>query len=137
MASNTGITDEYEPDDTCSTARDIVTNDTRETHRFNKVNDEDWVRFTAHAGESFVVTTDQAGPGANPVLTLADSCAGGGNQLMAEVQAAAVTATLSGSTRWTASTTCVHATTTAPSLAQQNLRHTRQVLGMQRRRFRG
>ena len=98
VASNTGVTDAYEPDDSCATARDILTNDTRQSHRFNKANDEDWVRFTAHAGESFVIATDQAGPNVSPVLTLSDSCAGGGNQPLAEVQAAAGDAIVSGST---------------------------------------
>ena len=68
--------DNYEPDDTCSTARDIPTDGTRQTHLFCNEDDEDWVKFTAHSGHSYLIVADNPGPDAEPILALHDTCAG-------------------------------------------------------------
>ncbi|MCB0080765.1 MAG: hypothetical protein KDE47_07550, partial [Caldilineaceae bacterium] len=74
LRSDTGITDDYEPDDRCTNARDISTDETRQTHLFQSPNDQDWIKFAIAAGESFIVIADNTGPGVNPVVTLFDSC---------------------------------------------------------------
>ncbi len=74
LTSATGLTDNYEPDDTCATAREIPTNNTKQTRLFQTPGDTDWLRFTTKAGESFAVVSSGAGVGVNPVITLYSSC---------------------------------------------------------------
>jgi len=74
LTSATGLTDNYEPDDTCATAREIPTNGTKQTRLFQAPGDTDWLRFTTKAGESFAVVSSGAGTGVNPVITLYSSC---------------------------------------------------------------
>lgn len=74
LTAATGLTDPYEPDDTCASARDIATNGARQSHLFQKLNDADWVRFTIQAGQTFALVTDNPGPGVHPVVSLFSSC---------------------------------------------------------------
>ena len=74
LSAATGVTDDYEPDNTCAAARDIATNGARQTHRFVTPGDEDWIRFPVRAGESFIVVADKPGPGVSPQIALFASC---------------------------------------------------------------
>ena len=76
LSSETGITDDYEPDNQCATARDIPTgpDDDPQTHLFQAPADEDWVKFSIAAGDSFIVLADTPGPGVSPVVTIFSSC---------------------------------------------------------------
>ena len=74
LQSDTGLTDNYEPDDRCADARTIATTGTRQSHLFQSPNDQDWLKFSINAGESFIVIADNTGTGVNPVVTLFDSC---------------------------------------------------------------
>lgn len=73
MASG-GSGDLYEPDNDCATARDITTDGTRQTHLFQAVGDQDWVKFSVNAGESFSIVADNVGTGVSPLLALYSSC---------------------------------------------------------------
>lgn len=66
--------DLYEPDNTCATARDIPTDGTRQTHLFQAVGDEDWVRFSIDSGDSFTLVADNPGQGVAPLVSLYSSC---------------------------------------------------------------
>ena len=61
LTSATGLTDNFEPDDTCATAREIATDGTRQTRLFQSPGDTDWLRFTTKAGESFAVISSATG----------------------------------------------------------------------------
>lgn len=74
LTSTTGLTDNYEPDDTCAAARDIPPDGTKQTHLFQAPGDTDWVKFTTQAGESFAMVASNPGTGVNPVITLFSSC---------------------------------------------------------------
>ena len=74
LSSDTGLTDNYEPDNRCADARDISTDETRQTHLFQAPNDQDWIKFSINAGESFIVIADNTGTGVNPIVTLFESC---------------------------------------------------------------
>ena len=74
VTSNTGVTDDFEPDNTCATARDITTDGAKQTRRFIAPGDEDWVKFAIKAGESFIALGDNTGAGVTPVITLFTSC---------------------------------------------------------------
>ena len=66
--------DIYEVDDACTTAREIKTDGTRQTHLFQAANDQDWVRFTAGSGDSFSIIADNVGTGVNPLVSLYTGC---------------------------------------------------------------
>lgn len=74
LNSSTGLTDAFEPDNRCSDARDITTDGARQTHLFQAPRDEDWVKFSIKAGESFIAIADNTGTGVSPIVTLFDSC---------------------------------------------------------------
>ncbi len=74
LSSATGVTDDYEPDNRCADARDIPTNGVRQTRLFQAPGDEDWVKFTVSAGESFIIIADNTAPGVNPLVTVFSSC---------------------------------------------------------------
>lgn len=74
VTSSTGVTDDFEPDNTCATARDITADGAKQTRRFIAPGDEDWVKFAIKAGESFIVLGDNTGAGVTPVITLFTSC---------------------------------------------------------------
>jgi hypothetical protein len=69
-----GLNDLYEPDDTCTTARDIPTDGSRQTHYFQAANDQDWVKFSVQSGETLAVVADNVGVGVNPLIFLYSSC---------------------------------------------------------------
>ncbi len=69
---------------------DIITNDTRGDAPLQQSATMSGLgAFHRHVAKASSSPRTRAGRGANPVLTLADSCAGGSNPLLAEVQAAA------------------------------------------------
>jgi hypothetical protein len=72
-----GGCDNYEPDDTCALARDIPVDGTRQTHRFCDEGDEDWVKFQAQSGASYLIVADNPGTDAEPILALHDTCDAG------------------------------------------------------------
>ena len=79
--------DNYEPDDTCVLARDIPTDGARQTHLFCYEGDEDWVRFQARSGVTYLIEADNPGPDAEPILALHNACQAGpslghGQQIM-------------------------------------------------------
>lgn len=74
LTSNTGVTDDFEPDNTCATARDITTDGATQTRRFIAPGDEDWVKFAVKAGESFIALGSNTGTGVTPVITLFTAC---------------------------------------------------------------
>jgi hypothetical protein len=47
--------DNYEPDDTCATARTIPSDGTQQTHTMHQQADTDWISFVAAANEQYVV----------------------------------------------------------------------------------
>jgi hypothetical protein len=72
-----GGCDDYEPDDNCVLARDTPTDGTRQIHRFCDEGDEDWVKFQAQSGTSYLIVADRPGVDAEPILALHDSCDAG------------------------------------------------------------
>lgn len=74
LSSSTGITDLYEPDNQCANARDITTDGVRQPHLFQSPADQDWVKFTVEAGNSFIALADNAATGIAPIVTLFNSC---------------------------------------------------------------
>ncbi len=72
--------DAYEVDDTCAQARAIPLNGTVQVHTFHDDGDEDWVRFHATAGITYVIKA-RVPPtsAANTVLEIRDSCQAGGS----------------------------------------------------------
>lgn len=69
-----GLTDVYEPDDTCQSAREIVANAPAQNRAFNTPGDEDWLRFQAVAGLSYRISTESLVPEALPLLSLHRRC---------------------------------------------------------------
>jgi hypothetical protein len=73
-ADSTGLYDPYEPDGTCMAARDISTDGAPQTHFFQVVGDEDWVKFPMQSGETYVVVAGAPGPNVSPQVALYNSC---------------------------------------------------------------
>jgi len=65
IASN----DLFEGDDTPSTAKPLALNQPQ-THNISKLGDEDWLRFTAQAGTTYIVATGDLGPASDTYLYL-------------------------------------------------------------------
>jgi hypothetical protein len=74
LSSATGISDDFEPDNRCADARDITTDGTRQSRLFQAPGDEDWVKFSVKAGESFIIVADNTATGVSPLVTLFASC---------------------------------------------------------------
>jgi hypothetical protein len=68
--------DPFENDDLCSRARIITTDGVAQNRTFHYEGDQDWVRFTAQAGKSYVVEVIGVGSKADPVIFLFDTCGG-------------------------------------------------------------
>jgi Zn-dependent metalloprotease len=49
--------DEYESDDLASQAKGIIVNGPSQSHNFHVADDRDWVRFSASAGDNYVIQT--------------------------------------------------------------------------------
>ncbi|WP_322495786.1 M4 family metallopeptidase [Chloroflexus sp.] len=70
--------DAYEPDNTLSTAKPITIGGAAQRHNFHVAGDQDWVRFSATTGSTYVVETLNLGAASDTVLELYD---GSGNRL--------------------------------------------------------
>jgi uncharacterized repeat protein (TIGR01451 family) len=68
------IGDAYEADNTCAAARTIATNNTAQTHDFHVAGDEDWVKFTAQANKTYVISVANVGAKVDAVVLLFDAC---------------------------------------------------------------
>jgi hypothetical protein len=79
LSSATGVSDDFEPDNRCADARDISTDGTPQSHRFQSPGDEDWVRFAINAGQSFIVVASNPGTGVEPLVTVFASCSDAAN----------------------------------------------------------
>ena len=66
--------DNYEDDDACSRATLLPTTGAEQLHDFHDVGDQDWVRFTAQAGKTYIVEVENTGSQADAVITLYDVC---------------------------------------------------------------
>ncbi len=62
--------DAFEDDDTSGTAREIVVGAAAQTHNICQAGDEDWVKFTADAGATYVLHTSNLGIAADTYLYL-------------------------------------------------------------------
>jgi hypothetical protein len=67
----------FENDDSCAAARDIAVGGAAQRRQFCKAGDQDWAKFTALAGATYVISATAAGPDAAPVLSLYNGCAFG------------------------------------------------------------
>lgn len=69
--------DDYEPDDTCTQAREIPDDGTIQEHTFHVMGDEDWIWFDATAGTSYLIKA-QVPPDseADLILELYSDCSG-------------------------------------------------------------
>jgi sugar lactone lactonase YvrE len=66
--------DEHEDDDSCARASAIPTDGSHQTHTFHDAGDQDWVRFTAVSGKTYIIETSNVGPRSDAVLFLYDTC---------------------------------------------------------------
>jgi hypothetical protein len=66
--------DGFEADNGCAEAKEVIPGGLPQTHNFHVWGDQDWVRFNATAGKSYVVQTSNSGPKADPVLLLYNVC---------------------------------------------------------------
>ena len=64
-----GVGDAFETDDGCAVAQAVATDGRLQQHTFHKQADQDWVRFEAISGTTYVVQ-GQVGPGSSADLTL-------------------------------------------------------------------
>lgn len=69
--------DAYEDDNSCATAKTIVTDGSTQTHTFHVPGDQDWIKFYAQANTTYIIQTANPGPDSDPVLLLFDSCTDG------------------------------------------------------------
>ncbi|MFN8474916.1 MAG: pre-peptidase C-terminal domain-containing protein [Anaerolineae bacterium] len=69
--------DDYEPDDSCATARDITVGAAPQSHVFCKPADQDWVKFTATSGARYLISATGMGADADPILGLYNTCSFG------------------------------------------------------------
>ncbi len=60
-STQVSLADDYEPDDTCITARSIAINGAAQAHTFHQQADADWAWFDATAGTTYVVETRNTG----------------------------------------------------------------------------
>ena len=65
--------DTYESDGAPGSASTIATDGTPQTHNFDVAGDQDWVKFTATAGVSYVFSTSGLGVNASTILALYDT----------------------------------------------------------------
>ena len=94
ITASTASGDIYEPDGDCTLARDITTDGTRQSHLFQEMGDQDWVRFAVNSGETFSIVADNVSVGVNPLVSLHSSCGqtlGQPLQQLGQIQAAAIT----------------------------------------------
>jgi Zn-dependent metalloprotease len=65
--------DAYEPDDTSGQASTITVNGSAQTHNFHDAGDQDWVRFSATVGASYVIETFNLGSNGDTYMYLYDT----------------------------------------------------------------
>ncbi len=70
--STPAIADEYEPDNTLATARQIIVGGSAQSHNFHVSGDQDWVYFDASRSVEYTITTSDLGTRADTVLELYD-----------------------------------------------------------------
>jgi len=66
----TTTADSLEGDGSAATAHSIATDGTPQVHNMDTAGDQDWVSFTATAGQTYVIATANLGLNADTVLTL-------------------------------------------------------------------
>ncbi len=66
--------DSYEDDDACNRSTVIPTSGAEQLHTFHDVNDQDWVKFNAQAGRTYIIDLENTGANADAVITLYDAC---------------------------------------------------------------
>lgn len=66
--------DAYENDDNCFDGKVIASDGTFQTHTFHKPGDQDWVKFTADAGRTYIIETSNIGANNDAVVFLFDNC---------------------------------------------------------------
>ncbi len=71
--STSGAPDTYEPDDSPSQANSITVNGSAQTHNFYVAGDNDWVKFWAANGRSYVIETFNLGGFCDTLLFLYDT----------------------------------------------------------------
>ena len=71
--SATGAPDTYEPDDSASQATTITVNGSAQTHNFYVAGDNDWAKFWAANGRSYVIDTFNLGGFSDTLLFLYDT----------------------------------------------------------------
>ena len=64
--------DSYESDNTAGTASTINLGQTQ-THNFDKMGDQDWIKFTAEGGQTYILSTSNLGTSADTYLYLYDT----------------------------------------------------------------
>ncbi|MBI4318450.1 MAG: pre-peptidase C-terminal domain-containing protein [Chloroflexi bacterium] len=69
-SGGSGTPDSYEPDNTAGQAGTIVVNGAAQRHNFHIAGDNDWVKFTAAAGTSYVVETSNLGSASDTYMYL-------------------------------------------------------------------
>ena len=70
--SSTG--DDYEGDNACTLAKVIPVDGSTQTRTFHAPGDQDWVRFNAVAGKTYIIQTSNPGALTDPVVFLYDTC---------------------------------------------------------------
>jgi len=71
---NPGDGDAYEDDDSCAQARTITADGAVQDHAFHAEGDQDWIRFTAQLGKTYVIEVTNIGPRSDAVIMLHDAC---------------------------------------------------------------
>ena len=66
--------DDYEADDTCTTARPIAVNGATQAHTFHQQADADWAWFDATVGTTYIIETRNLGASVNTVIDPHRSC---------------------------------------------------------------
>ena len=65
--------DSYEPDNNASNAKWIECNGMEQTHNFHVSGDEDWLKFNATSGATYIIETSDLGPDCDTYMYLYDS----------------------------------------------------------------
>ena len=65
--------DAHEPDDSMTQASTIATDGSAQAHTFHQPGDVDWIRFSATAGQQYIIATSDLGPATDTVIALYDA----------------------------------------------------------------
>ena len=66
--------DAFEVDNSCGNATVIDTVGSKQQHTFHAMNDQDWLRFTAQAGKTYIIEVNNVGDAADAIILLQDAC---------------------------------------------------------------